>query len=95
MKQVLALLLSSCLLTTACKQNEVLTDGERSAQQVQTILNANQGIKTASFYIENTLVESNQSFSINGQYIITSGNSYNLGRLLRYQYGSQGITFYF
>lgn len=95
MKATLIIFLAICMLMTSCKKEDVLTDGERSAQQVQTILSANQGIRTASFYVGNTLIESNQSFSINGQYVVTQNNSYNLSRLIRYQYGSQGITFYF
>lgn len=95
MKLLSTLLVCSCLLLSSCNQEEVLTDGERSAQQVQSILSANQGIRTASFYVDNSRIEFNVSFSISGQYIITANNSYNLSQLIRYQYGSQGITFYF
>lgn len=100
MKAIVIIFLINWLLLSACKKENILTDGEKSAQQVQTILDANQDIKTASFYVGDILIELNQSFSINGQYVVTSSNSYNLSRLIRYQLiryqdGNQRITFYF
>ncbi|ADB40026.1 hypothetical protein [Spirosoma linguale] len=95
MKSLLAYLVVFCLLTTSCKKEEILTSGEKSAQQIQRTLKANPGIKTASFYVNNVSVEFNQPFSIDGQFITTLSNSYNLSTLVRYEFGTRGMTLYF
>ena len=99
MKSLVILVLCITLLTSSCKKEDVLTEGERTAQQVQDFLSRNTSIKTATFYISNVISEQNQSFTIDGQYIRTSNSIYNLSRLIRYQYFNQGpnqaIIFYF
>lgn len=96
MKTLIVLLLSVSLLATSCSSDDVLTGGEKVAQQIRTVLDANTGIRTASFYVGTSLVQSNVVFSISGQFVTAGQNrSYNLDRLIRYEYGSQGISFYF
>lgn len=95
MKTLTVLLLSMVLMISSCKKDEVATEGEKIAQQVQSSLAANSSIKTATFYISNVLVDQNQTFTLTGQYIRTTNGTYNLGRLIRYQTFSQSISFYF
>lgn len=95
MKVLTILLLGITLLTSSCKKEEVSTEGEKVAQQVQSALTTYTGIKTATFYISNVLVEQNQTFVLNGQYITTDSSTYNLSRLVRYQIFAQSIIFYF
>lgn len=87
------------MFTSSCKKEDVLTEGEKTAQQIQDFLSRNTGIKTATFYTSNVIAEQNQSFTIEGQYIRTNNSIYNLSRLIRYQYfnqgPNQGIVFYF
>lgn len=99
MKPLFFLMLIIVLFTSSCKQDNVLTEGEKTAQQIQEFLNRNTGIKTASFYVSNVVAQQNQSFTIDGQYVHTGNSTYNLNRLIRYEYfnqgPNQGIVFYF
>ncbi|WP_157816023.1 hypothetical protein [Spirosoma pollinicola] len=95
MKTLTVLLLSMVFMISSCKKDEIATEGEKIAQQVQTVLTANSRIKTATFYISNVLVDQNQTFTLTGQYITTANGTYNLSRLIRYQPFSQSISFYF
>lgn len=95
MKALGVLLVSVLLLTSSCSSENVSTEGEKVAQQIQSVLGANTGIRTATFYMDNLAVQRNVVFSIRGQFVTAENKSYNLSRLVRYEFGSQGIIFYF
>jgi hypothetical protein len=97
---MILLLVSLC----ACKQEEVLTEGEKTAQTVQTYINEN-NIKTANLYLGSVRRQYDAPFSIERGFLVFRGSSpsqyYNLSQLTRFEIapnagnGPVVIQFYF
>ena len=104
MKLAIAFLLSLSVLISACRKEEVLTEGEKTAQTIQSIVRDN-NITTANLYSGNARVQYEASFSIEGEFLIFRTNSpnqyYNLAKVNRFDIapnvsgGPKVIQFYF
>jgi len=87
----------------ACRK-EVLTEGEKTAQTIQSVINDN-GILTANLYSGTVRLQYEAPFSIEGGFLVFRTNSpnqyYNLAKVLRFDIapnvggGPKVIQFYF
>lgn len=88
MRSLLALLLSLTLLT-ACKKEEVLTSGEKVAQDIQARVGSSTRVQVIAHTSSGT--ETDSSLQINGQFIRVGNSNYNLSQLISYRYDGQNL----
>ena len=104
MKLAIVILLSLSLLISACRKEEVLTEGEKTAQTVQNVVRDN-NITTANLYSGTARLQYEASFSIEGGFLVfrtySPNQYYNLAKLNRLDIapnvagGPKVIQFYF
>lgn len=86
MRYLLTIILSLVLLV-GCKKDEILTSGEKVAQEIQAKVGSSTKVQVIAHTPAGT--ETDNTFHINGQFIQVGNSNYNLDQLISYRYDSQ------